>query len=116
MAVVLETAARGGAAGVALDAGAAGEATPDEVPFDTLSAVRASGTGCNVVLIAVDIFLNPSPRCPEILCDGSVLLVHNDCEIRVFSFRVGVFRVPPLKISQMPQGFLPFVELLHIWK
>lgn len=58
MVFVLETAANGGAAVVALDAGVAGAATLDAVPFDTLSAGRASGTGCSVVRIAVDILLS----------------------------------------------------------
>lgn len=101
MAVVLETAASGGTAFVALDTGAAGAATLDAVPLDTLSAGRASGTDCSVVRIAVDIFSN-SPI--GILRDSAR-------EIRVFS---GVFQVSVLKSSQMPNGFLSSVVLFHI--
>lgn len=67
MAVVLDTAASGGTAFVALDTGVAGAATLDAVPLDTLSAGRASGTDCSVVRIAVDIFPNSPIGFLEIL-------------------------------------------------
>jgi len=93
VAVVLETAASGGAALVALDTGAAGAATLDAVPLDTLSAGRASGTGCSVVRIAVDIFSNSSMG----------FLRDSAREIRVLSGESFGFRC--LKVVKCPVGF-----------